>query len=81
MGLTFFGLIATPDYHTKNTNRRSQASERQGGALLPLQLLLSPYVAAGIPAAGATAIAVYGSYGDDIRRLYNSLFREFGYVL
>ena len=67
----------TPQKEIKNTNRRSEAIERQDGILTPLSLLISPYVAAGLPAAGATAIAIYGSYGDELRRLYNSLFRKF----
>ena len=51
-----------------------EASERQG--VVPLQLLFSPYLAAGLPAVGAASIAIYGSYGDEIRRLYNSIFRK-----
>ena len=67
----------TPEKQIKNTNRRSEGIERQDGILTPLSLLFSPYIAAGLPAAGATAIAIYGSYGDELRRLYNSLFRKF----
>ena len=67
----------TPQKEIKNTNRRSEGIERQDAILTPLSLLFSPYVAAGLPAAGATAIAIYGSYGDELRRLYNSLFRKF----
>ena len=59
----------------KLTNKASKATERQG-VILPLQLLLSPYLAAGIPAVGAAAIGVYGSYGNEIRTLYNSIFGE-----
>ena len=44
--------------------------------MVGLQLLLSPYLAAGLPAAGAAAIVLYGSYGEDLRYLYNSLFRK-----
>ena len=44
---------------------------------MPLNFLFSPVVAAAVPAAGAAAIAAYGSYGDEILRLYNSLFREY----
>ena len=56
-------------------NRVDQASEKQG--VVALSFLLSPVVAAAVPAAGAAAIGVYGVYGDAIRRLYNSIFREF----
>ena len=52
-----------------------QASEKQG--VVALSFLLSPVVAAVVPAAGAAAIGVYGVYGDALRRLYNSLFRKF----
>ena len=55
-------------------SRITQASERQG--IVPLNFLLSPVMAAAVPAAGAAAIAAYGSYGDEILRLYNSLFGE-----
>ena len=44
-----------------------------------MQLLLSPYLAAGLPAAGAAAIAIYGKYGYELKWLYNSFFREFIY--
>ena len=56
-------------------NRADQASEKQG--VVALSFLFSPVVAAVVPAAGAAAIGVYGVYGDALRRLYNSLFREF----
>ena len=56
-------------------NRVDQASEKQG--VVALSFLLSPVVAAVVPAAGAAAIGVYGVYGDALRRLYNSIFREF----
>ena len=56
-------------------NRVDQASEKQG--VVALSFLFSPVVAAVVPAAGAAAIGVYGVYGDELRRLYNSIFREF----
>ena len=56
-------------------NRVDQASEKQG--VVALSFLVSPVVAAVVPAAGAAAIGVYGVYGDALRRLYNSIFREF----
>ena len=56
-------------------NREDQASEKQGVAAV--SFLFSPVVAAVVPAAGAAAIGVYGVYGDSLRRLYNSIFREF----
>ena len=62
-------------YTDKIRRRVPQASERQG--IVGLQLLLSPYLAAGLPAAGAAAIAIYGSYGYELKWLYNSFFRKF----
>ena len=62
-------------YTDKIRRRVPQASERQG--IFGLQLLLSPYLAAGLPAAGAAAIAIYGKYGYELKWLYNSFFREF----
>ena len=56
-------------------NRVDQVSEKQG--IAAVSFLFSPVVAAVVPAAGAAAIGVYGVYGDALRRLYNSLFREF----
>ena len=56
-------------------NRVDQASDKQGA--VALSFLLSPVAAAVVPAAGAAAIGVYGVYGDALRRLYNSIFREF----
>ena len=55
--------------------RVDQVSEKQG--IAAVSFLFSPVVAAVVPAAGAAAIGVYGVYGDALRRLYNSLFREF----
>ena len=57
------------------TSRVDQASEKQG--VVAVSFLFSPVVAAVVPAAGAAAIGVYGVYGDSLRRLYNSIFREF----
>ena len=42
-----------------------------------MQLLLSPYLAAGLPAAGAAAIAIYAKYGYELKWLYNSFFSKF----
>ena len=58
-------------------NRVDQASEKQGVAAL--SFLFSPVIAAAVPAAGAAAIGAYGAYGDELRSLYNSLFREYIY--
>ena len=63
----------------KIENRVDQASERQ--AIVPINFLFGPVVAAAVPAAGAAAIATYGAYGDEILRLYNSLFREYRTLL
>ena len=59
----------------KIEHRVDQASERQ--AIVPINFLFGPVVAAAVPAAGAAAIATYGAYGDEILRLYNSLFGEY----
>ena len=57
------------------SGRRHKATRRQGiGVLSPLQQLVSPLVATVVPAAGAAGIAIYGRYGNDLRRLYNSIF-------
>ena len=72
--MIFYSPFVSTDTDS-NGIRGSQASERQG--IVGLQLLLSPYLAAGLPAAGAAAIAIYGSYGDQLRHLYNSIFRKF----
>ena len=56
-------------------SRVDQASEKQGVAAL--SFLFSPVIAAAVPAAGAAAIGAYGAYGDELRSLYNSLFREY----
>ena len=55
--------------------RVPQASDRQG--IVGLQLLLSPYIAAGLPAAGAVAIAIYGRFGYELKWLYNAYFSKF----
>ena len=59
----------------RSKNKRFQVStKRQGiGVLSPFQQLVSPFIATVVPAAGATAIAIYGSYGEDLRQLYNSI--------
>ena len=62
-------------YTDKIRRRVPQASERQG--IFGLQLLLSPYLAAGLPAAGAVAIAIYGKYGFELKWLYNAIFSKF----
>ena len=59
----------------KFRKRVTEASERQ--AMVGLQLLLSPYLTTGLPAAGAAAIAIYGTYGHELKWLYNSIFRKF----
>ena len=47
--------------------------ERQGFVLPALGV---PFMAAALPAAGAAAIGIYGSYGDEIATLYNSFFSK-----
>ena len=76
MSLTLYlSSVNVPQTKGKLINRVDQASERQG--IAALSFLFSPVVAAVVPAAGAAAIGVYGVYGDALRRLYNSIFREF----
>ena len=67
--------VNVPQDDGKLINRVDQASEKQGVAAL--SFLFSPVIAAAVPAAGAAAIGAYGAYGDELRRLYNSLFREY----
>ena len=67
--------VNVPQDGDKFINRVDQASEKQGVAAL--SFLFSPVVAAAVPAAGAAAIGAYGAYGDELRSLYNSLFREY----
>ena len=67
--------LKVPQDKGKLTNRVDQASEKQGVAAL--SFLFSPVIAAAVPAAGAAAIGAYGAYGDELRSLYNSLFREY----
>ena len=62
-------------YADKFRKRVPQASKRQG--IVGLQLLLSPYLAAGLPAAGAAAIAIYGRYGYELKWMYNYFFSKF----
>ena len=47
--------------------------ERQGFILPALGV---PFIAAALPAAGAAAIGIYGSYGDEITSLFNSFFSK-----
>ena len=57
------------------SGKRHEATRRQGiGVLAPLQQLVSPLALTVLPAAGAAGIAIYGRYGNDLRRLYNSIF-------
>ena len=67
--------VNVPQTKVKLINRVDQASERQG--IAAFSFLFSPVVAAAVPAAGAAAIGAYGAYGDELRSLYNSLFREY----
>ena len=50
--------------------------ERQGFILPALGV---PFIAAALPAAGAAAIGIYGSYGDEITSLFNSFFSKSSY--
>ena len=44
--------------------------ERQA---IVLPVLGAPFLAAALPAAGAAAVGIYGTYGDEIERLVSSL--------
>ena len=55
----------------KITRAESEFQEKQAVAAT---VLGAPFVAAALPAAAAAAIGIYGTYQEDIRQLYNSLF-------
>ena len=61
---------------SKIDKRVDQLTERQGiGGVA--SVLLGPAVATGVTAGLASGIAVYGAYQEEIRTLFNSLFRKF----
>ena len=57
----------------KISRKDTKIIERQG---VVLPILGVPFIAAALPAAGAAALGIYGTYGDEITSLFNSFFSK-----
>ena len=58
---------------TKNIGKLSIADDRQG---IVLPVVGGPFLAATVPLAAASAVGVYGAYGDVIIEFLNSLIGQ-----
>ena len=67
-------LLVDNDIAVDKISRKDTKIIERQGIILPA--LGVPFIAAALPAAGAAAIGIYGTYGDDIASLFNSFFSK-----
>ena len=66
----FFSFTGISRGSLRRTGIKQLPQERQG---IVLPVLGAPFLAAALPAAGAAAVGIYGTYGDEIEGLVSSL--------